>query len=128
MRQIPFINQLCSHPTLTLISIYIQNYSSFFFHVVFTSCLETLYICYLGMRSSRTAYFKVQGHFEVISFSMLYAYIGSKSQHGDGAVTRLQPRSQGLLRFQDGGRHLESGVDPGNEVDTTCIATGQTSD
>ena len=35
----------------------------------------------------------------------------------------LQPRSQGLLRFQDGGgggedlrRHLESGVDPGNEV------------
>ena len=31
-----------------------------------------------------------------------------------------QPRSQGLLRFQDGGwsrsRHLESGVDPGNEV------------
>ena len=29
-----------------------------------------------------------------------------------------QPRSQGLLRFQDGGRHLESGVDPGNEVDT----------
>ena len=27
-----------------------------------------------------------------------------------------QPRSQGLLRFQDGGCHLESGVDPGNEV------------
>ena len=26
----------------------------------------------------------------------------------------IQPRSQGLLRFQDG--HLESGVDPGNEV------------
>ena len=26
-----------------------------------------------------------------------------------------QPRSQALLRFQDG--HFESGVDPGNEVD-----------
>ena len=33
-------------------------------------------------------------------------------------VLSSQPRSQGLLRFQDGGapRHLESGVDPGNEV------------
>ena len=29
---------------------------------------------------------------------------------------KTQPRSQGLLRFQDGSRHLESGVDPGNEV------------
>ena len=27
-----------------------------------------------------------------------------------------QPCSQGLLRFQDG--HLESGVDPGNEVES----------
>ena len=35
-------------------------------------------------------------------------------------IITIQPRSQGLLRFQDGGwallRHLESGVDPGNEV------------
>ena len=32
-----------------------------------------------------------------------------------------QPRSQGLLRFQDGGHrsHLESEVDPGNEVGWT---------
>ena len=27
-----------------------------------------------------------------------------------------QPRSQGLLRFQEGGGHIESGVDPGNRV------------
>ena len=49
--------------------------------MVFTSYLETLYICYLGMRSSRTAYFKVQRHFEVISFSMLYALAGHSANH-----------------------------------------------
>ena len=53
MRQIPFIHQLCSHPMLRSISIYIQHRSSYFFHVVFTLCLETLYICYLRMRSSK---------------------------------------------------------------------------
>ena len=53
MRQIPFIHQLCSHPMLRSISIYIQHCSSYFFHVVFTLCLETLYICYLRMRSSK---------------------------------------------------------------------------
>ena len=32
------------------------------------------------------------------------------------ADCKQKPRSQGLLRFQ-GDRHLESGVDPGNEVE-----------
>ena len=54
MRQIPFIHQLCSHPKLRSISIYIYNcgiynVSSFIFD--------------LRMRSSRTTYFKVQRHF-----------------------------------------------------------------
>ena len=49
--------------------------------MVFTSCLETLYICYLGMRSSRTAYFKVQRHFEVISFAMWYVLAGHTAYH-----------------------------------------------
>ena len=35
---------------------------------------------------------------------------------GNEALGTRQPRSQGQLRFQDSGRHLESGVDPGNEV------------
>ena len=36
MRHIPFIHQLCSHPTLRLISVYIQKCSSYLFHVVLT--------------------------------------------------------------------------------------------
>ena len=67
MRHIPFINQLCSLIIiLGSISIYIQNCSSCFFHVVLTACLETLFICYLRMRSSRTPYFKALCHFEFI--------------------------------------------------------------
>ena len=42
---IPFINQLSSHPTLWSKSLYIQNCSSYFFHVVFTLCLKTLHFC-----------------------------------------------------------------------------------
>ena len=46
-------------------------------------------------------------------------------------LASAQPRSQGLLRFQDGGRekgsslgrHLESGVDPGNEVEPRLSST-----
>ena len=55
---------------LRSISIYIQNCSTYFFHVVFTMCLETSYICNLRMRSFRTPYFKVQRHFEVIYICM----------------------------------------------------------
>ena len=74
IRQIPFINQLCSHPTLRTIRIYIQNCSSYFFYVVFTFCLGILYICDLRMRSSRTPYFMVQRHLEVILSSMTGNY------------------------------------------------------
>ena len=49
LRHIPFIHQLCSHPTLRSISVYIQNCFSHFFHVVYTLWLETLYICHLRM-------------------------------------------------------------------------------
>ena len=78
MRHIPFIHQLCSHPTLRPISIYIQNLPCYFFHVVFTLCLETLYICYLRMRFSKTTYFKViilVTYLEVILSPMWYVLI-----------------------------------------------------
>ena len=35
----------------------------------------------------------------------------------------IQPRSQCLLCFQDLSRHLESRVDPGNEVVFVCLFT-----
>ena len=38
--------------TLWSISLYLQNCSSYFFHVVFAMCLKTLYFCNLRMRSS----------------------------------------------------------------------------
>jgi len=71
VRYIPFIKQLCSHPTLSSISINIQNCSNYFFHVVFTSCLETLVICNLRMRSFKTTYFKVQCYFDISRFSAI---------------------------------------------------------
>ena len=52
MRHIPFIHKLWSHPTLKSISTYIQNCYSYFFFMVFASCLGTLLICCLRMRSS----------------------------------------------------------------------------
>ena len=76
MRHIPFFHQLCSHLVLRSIAIYIQNYSIYFFHVVFTLCLETLYICQLRMRFFRAPYFNVQRHFEVILSSMWYVLVG----------------------------------------------------
>ena len=66
MRHIPFIHQLCSHPTQRPISTYIHNCSTYFFHVVYTLWLETLNCYHLRMRSSRTTYFKVKLHFKVI--------------------------------------------------------------
>ena len=70
IRQIPFINQapFASHIKINFY-IFIQNSSTYFFHVVFTLCLGTLYICNLRMRSFRTSYFKVQGNFEVILYN-----------------------------------------------------------
>ena len=64
MRHIPFIHQLCSHLAVRPISIYIQNFTSCFFHVVFTFCPGTLRICYLRMRSYATR--KIDHHLEVI--------------------------------------------------------------
>ena len=90
MRQIPFIHQLCSHPTVGSISIYIQNCSSHFFHVVSTLCLGTLYICHLRMRFPRTSYF--QRHFEEISYVLLRDTMRHRSQtqiHRKMAVNTL---------------------------------------
>ena len=67
---IPFSNQLCSHPTLWSISLYLQNCSSYFFHVVFALCLKTLYVWNLRTRSSRTSCCKDQHHFKVILSSL----------------------------------------------------------
>ena len=72
IRQIPFIHQLCSHYAIGSNSLYIQSWSSYFLHMVFTLCLKTLHIYYLRMRSSRIAYFKVLRHFGVISSCMWY--------------------------------------------------------
>ena len=69
MRHISFIRQLCSHPTFGSISTYIQNCPHFFFLQVFTLSWS---ICYLRMRPSRTTYFEVQCHFEVILSSLWY--------------------------------------------------------
>ena len=72
MGQIPFINRapFVSYTKINLfiyiyIYIYIENFSTYFFHVVFTMHPGTLYNCNLRMRSFRTPYFKVQRHFEV---------------------------------------------------------------
>ena len=64
------------------ISICIQNCRRYFFHayVVFTLCLETLYICHLCVRSSKTTNFKVQRHFEVILSSMWYVLVGDTAR------------------------------------------------
>ena len=35
---------------------------------------------------------------------------------------QCQPRSQGYLQFQNGGRHFESGDGPGNEVYLMCVS------
>ena len=35
------------------ISVYIQKFSTYFFHMVFTMCFGTVYICHLRMRSCR---------------------------------------------------------------------------
>ena len=66
--------KLRSCSMLRSISLYKQNCSTYFFHVVFTMCLETSYICNLRMRSFRTPYFKVQRHFEVIFYLYEYWY------------------------------------------------------
>ena len=43
--------------------------------------------------------------------------------HNGGRVWQVlaQPRSHELLHFQDGSRHLEGGVDPGNEVGLSLL-------
>ena len=58
MRQILSSTKLRSYPMLWSISIYIQNCSTYFFHVVFTLCLEILYICNLRMRSFQNPLFQ----------------------------------------------------------------------
>ena len=60
MRQIPFIHQLCSHPSQRWISIYIQNSFSYFFHMVFRLCIGQLFVYHLRMRSSRITWFRGQ--------------------------------------------------------------------
>ena len=77
MRHIPFIHQLCSHSPLRSNSVYIQNCSGYFFHVVFILYLGLIYICYLRMRSSGTTYCQVQRHFEII-LSSLWHGIGTR--------------------------------------------------
>ena len=75
MRQFPFIHQLCSHPLVKSISIYIKLFQIYFFHVVLILSPETFYICYLHMRYCKTTYFKVQHHFEVILSSMWFVLV-----------------------------------------------------
>ena len=72
-------------PALFLLYIKINFYLytklfQFFFHVVLTLSLETMYICHLRMRSFRTTYFKVHGHFEVILSSVWYVLARDKAR------------------------------------------------
>ena len=57
MRHIPFINQLVHTLHCDQYILYLQNCSSYSFHVLFAMCLKTLYFCNLSMRYSRTSCF-----------------------------------------------------------------------
>ena len=116
MRHIPFIHQLCSLIIiLGSISIYIQNCSSCFFHVVLTACLETLFICYLRMRYSRTPYFKVLRHFEFI-LSLVRDTLNFNTDASQYGVFVANER---IVRFYDGKRchsHTDWSTPPSIEL------------
>ena len=72
MRQIPFIHQLCSHYTITSISVYIYNTVPCISFMWYLHCVLEGYICYLRMRSFKIA---SVSRFRAIlkSFCLLYA-------------------------------------------------------
>ena len=108
MRHIPLIHQLCSHPMLRSTYIYIQNCSSYFFHVVFALYPETLSTCHLRMRPSRTTYFEVQRHFGVILSSMWCVLVRDSATQSETLPLKLDTdgSQNGVDAFKgNGGRH-----------------------
>ena len=76
MRHIPFIHQLCSHPTVITNSRYIQTCSSYFLHVVFT-----LHLCPAwNIAHLLYTHALFQNHFEVILSILCEFYELSKGK------------------------------------------------